>query len=1302
MPDPQLAAGQAMRSRYRIGLDIGGTFTDFILVDGATGVVRLHKCLTTPRDPSLGALSGVTELTADAGLDLADIADLVHGTTLVTNAIIERCGAKVGLLTTKGFRDIVEMGIEQRYDIYDLFLEFPEPLAPRALRREINERITRDGGVLRPLDLDQVRREVEALARAGVEAIAVSFLHSYRNPAHEQAVAELAAREFPEIAVSLSAEVVPELREYERTTTTIANAFVRPLMERYIAQFERELRRRGFVGRFYLMQSAGGLASPEMARRFPIRLLESGPAGGGLAAALFGRSVGRDNVVSFDMGGTTAKACLVQDGRVDVAPMMEAARVHRFKRGSGLPIKAPVIDMIEIGAGGGSIAMIDEVGLLKVGPHSAGADPGPACYGKGGSEPTVTDANLVLGYLDPGFFLGGRMALDEAAAVRALDRVAQPLGLSTVEAASGIYSIVCESMAAAARVHLVEKGRDPRRYAMVGFGGAGPAHAARVARILGVTEVIVPPASGAASALGFLAAPVSFEFARSAPALIEAGTDFTAINRLLADVEADGRRLLAEAGITDGITVTRQAEMRLLGQMHEIAVDLPDGALGHANLGDLKRRFAEAYTRRYTRLYAGAVIEALSWRVLVSGPSPRLSVVSEPAGSNRASALKGRRQAYFAAGFRDTPVYDRYALRPGDQLDGPAIVEEREATTVIPPGDRLVVDHAFNLRIAIGEGQKPIALVTPTTPLPEAVARLEADQIGLEIMWSRLITIVEECWQTVCRTAFSLIISEAQDFAIEILDKNGNPLAHSPRGMPVFNLTLPRAVKAMIAKFPPETLRPGDVLITNDPWLCAGHLFDIAVVTPVFVGPELVGLMGTVGHVSDIGGTKDSLRAREIFEEGFQIPPMMLYRGGQPNEDLLALFAENVRNPTQVLGDLHALVAANEIGARRLVEFMAEYGLGDLAALAQIVQSKAETAMREAIRAIPDGVYESEIWNNPLGVLQRYPLKLTVAGETIHLDFAGAPPQLSQGGLNCTLNYTAAHATYPLKCLLTPNVRGNAGCYRPFTVSAPEGSVLNAGRPAAVNLRTRTGWYLAPNIFMALARAIPAQVQAFTGLPVAITCYGIGKNGRSFSDHFFQGGGQGAAAQRDGKSSLLWPTSAANTSIELFETRTPLLVLDKSYVADSGGAGCRRGGLGQVVRLRKLSDDDGPTLASVYPEGVAVNTPGLFGGKPGGETHGWLLDGNRRKIRDYGVGELETLTGTDQVIELQLAGGAGFGDPLERPLALVERDLGNGYITTRGAVDEYGCVVTADGRIDAAGSERRRRDLRHALRQAAD
>jgi len=423
-------------------------------------------------------------------------------------------------------------------------------------------------------------------------------------------------------------------------------------------------------------------------------------------------------------------------------------------------------------------------------------------------------------------------------------------------------------------------------------------------------------------------------------------------------------------------------------------------------------------------------------------------------------------------------------------IPGPAIVEEREATTVVARGDTARVGAIGTLVLDIAVPVAPAARVTQDTPLEEAAALIEADPINLEIMWGRLVTVVEEMWQTVCRTAFSLIVSEAQDFACDLLDAEGESLAHSPRAMPVFNLTLPRAAKALLGRFPPHTLRPGDVLITNDPWLCAGHLFDIAVVTPVFRDGRLVALTGTVGHVGDIGGTKDSLRAREVYEEGIQIPPMLLFREGRPNTDLFTLLAENVRKSEEVLGDIHAFVAANALGAERLLALMDEYGMHDLRALARVVQTRAERAMRDAIRALPDGVYTSEVWNNPLGATLRYPLRITVRGEDIELDFTGAPAQLPQGGLNCTYSYTAAHACYPMKCLLSPEVRSNAGCYRPFTVKAPAGSVLNCERPASVALRTRVGWYIAPNIFRALAGAAPDRVQAATGLPVAINIYG--------------------------------------------------------------------------------------------------------------------------------------------------------------------------------------------------------------------
>ncbi|EFH13423.1 hydantoinase B/oxoprolinase family protein [Teichococcus cervicalis] len=1258
--------------RWRIGFDIGGTFTDFILYDSAAGSVRLHKRLTTPHDPSIAALQGLEELVAMGGIALADVGEIIHGTTLVTNAVIERKGAKLGLITTEGFRDILEMGTEQRYDIYDLFLGFPEPLVPRDLRLEVPERMDRDGNAVTALDEGAVRDALRLLVEQGVEAVAVCLLNAYRNPAHEKRVGEIARGEFPLLSVSLSAEVVAEMWEYQRSVTTCANAYVQPLMDRYLQRLERELAARGFTGALRLMHSAGGLVSPATARAFPIRLLESGPAGGGLATALFGTLAGQKDVISFDMGGTTAKACMIEDGRVEIAPMLEAGRVHRFSKGSGLPIKAPVIDMIEIGAGGGSIAQIDAVGLLKVGPHSAGSDPGPACYGMGGTKPTVTDANLVLGYYDPGFFLGGRMSLDLDAARRAVESVAAPLKLDVMDAAWGIHKVVVESMAAAARVHLVEKGKDPRGYAMVGFGGAGPAHAADVARALGVREVIIPPASGAASALGFLAAPLSFETARSLPVEFSPGFDAALVNGVLEDLAAEGRARLLEAGVApEDIRVERSADMRLVGQMHDIAVPLPEGAITGESLEEIRANFGKVYAARYTSLYDGARMEAINFRVRCVGPEPVLSLTGAVGGGDSTAKVKGHRRAWFEGGWQEATVYDRYALVAGDRIPGPAIIEERESTTIVPPGDVVTVDAGLNLRIAIAATAQAGALVTPCMALEEACARIEADPIALEIMWSRLVTVVEEMWLTVCRTAFSLVISESQDFACELLDPEGETLAHSPRAMPVFNLCLPLAVKALLQKYPSHTLQPGDVLITNDPWLCAGHLFDIAIVTPVFRDGQVVGLMGTVGHVSDIGGTKDSLRAREIFEEGLQIPPMKLYEAGRPSEALFALLRENVRNPEQVLGDVHSFVAANRLGAERLLAFMADYGMQDLRALATVVQRRSETAMRDAIRALPDGVYRSTISNNPLGQVLSYPLKLTVEGDAIELDFDGAPPQLPQGGLNSTMNYTAAHATYPLKCMLTPGVRGNAGCYRPFTVKAPEGSVLNAKRPAAVNMRTRTGWYLAPNIFRALSGAAPDKVQANTGLPMAAYVYGQDEAGRTYSDMLFIGGGQGASAHGDGKSGLLWPTSASNTSIELFEARVPVLVLEKTYLPDSGGPGAQRGGLGQRVRLRKLREDGLVSFVSVYPEGVGNPIPGLFGGEAGRGARGRVLDDKGALLEDCGTGRLVQVQGPGEIVEICIAGGSGYGDPARRAPEAVARDVRLGMVTEDGAARDY-------------------------------
>jgi len=687
----------------RIGVDIGGTFTDLVWVDDATGATCVGKLLTTPKEPAQAVEQGVVSLLHEAGAHATSVRAVIHGTTLVTNALIERKGARTGLLTTEGFRDAVEIGREGRYDMYDLFIDPPAPLAPRHLRREVRERLLADGAVATPLDGACAREAIGALLADGVEAIAICLLHAYRNPAHEQALAALVRELAPDIPVSASSEVVPEIREYERTSTTIANVYVMPLMARYLDDLEARLQALGVPGALYVMLSSGGIATPATAKRVPIRLVESGPAAGALAAARVARDLGAGRLLSFDMGGTTAKACVIDGGEPLVAREFEVARADRFKKGSGLPIRVPVIEMIEIGAGGGSIARVDRMGLLKVGPDSAGADPGPACYALGGREPTVTDADLVLGYLDPGFFLGGRMRLDVEAARRAIEeRVARPLGMSVTDAAWGIHRVVNENMAAAARIHGIERGKDLRAYPLFAFGGAGPVHAWAVGRILRVPRVLVPAGAGAMSAYGLLAAPLAFDFVRTAPQRLDRA-DWAAIDRLFAEMEAEGRAVLRRSGVADAdVRVRRTAEMRYVGQGHEVEGELPAGSLTAEALSAITAAFEAAYRALYSRTPLGVAIEALNWRLVVSGPAPSLAMtgVAAPAapGAPASGGSKGTRPAHFpGAGYVDTPVYDRYALRAGATLAGPAIVEERESTAVIGPDARISVDASLTL-----------------------------------------------------------------------------------------------------------------------------------------------------------------------------------------------------------------------------------------------------------------------------------------------------------------------------------------------------------------------------------------------------------------------------------------------------------------------------------------------------------------------------------------------------------------------------------------------------------------------------
>ncbi len=686
---------------YRIGVDIGGTFTDLVVFNDVTGTFAVGKALTTPQDPSQAIETLLLEVLERANIAPEAVQQLIHGTTLVTNAIIERKGSRTALLATHGFRDSIEIGRENRYELYDLMLEMPQPLVPRHLRFDVPQRTLADGTTLQKLDVEFVEQLADELAANEIEAVAIAFLNSFANGSAEREARAIVQRTAPDMRVSISSEVVPEIREFERTSTTITNVYVQDLVERYLHKLQTRLAQIGFAGSLFLMISSGGIVTVDTALRFPIRLLESGPAAGALAAASYGAACGYKDLLSFDMGGTTAKFCVIDQGQPLTALDFEVDRRYRFKKGSGLPVKVPVIEMIEIGAGGGSIAHIDPLGLLKVGPESAGAEPGPVCYGLGGTQPTVTDADLVLGYLDPDYFLGGQLKIDLAAARQAIQtHIATPLGLSLEEAAWGIHQIVNESMANAARIHTLERGKDPHRFPIFAFGGAGPVHGFRVAQALGSPALIVPLGAGVMSAVGFLTAPLAFDFVRSWPGHLQ-DVDWQKANTLLNAMEEEGQALLVQSGLSpEQIHYQREADIRYVGQGHEIRVPLPPGQLTGASVQIITATFEEVYQHLYERLSLSVPLEIINWRVIASGPKPEVRLQMPGAEQKSApNAQKGSRQVYFPGGYRNIPVYDRYLLSPGTHLTGPAIVEERESTVIVGQDCSFSIDEQWNLII---------------------------------------------------------------------------------------------------------------------------------------------------------------------------------------------------------------------------------------------------------------------------------------------------------------------------------------------------------------------------------------------------------------------------------------------------------------------------------------------------------------------------------------------------------------------------------------------------------------------------
>jgi 5-oxoprolinase (ATP-hydrolysing) len=1252
----------------RVASDIGGTFTDLALE--RDGRIFSTKLPTTPGQPDEAVMVGLAKLLAKTGTKPSEIGLFIHGTTLATNAVIERKGARTVFVGTAGLTDSLEIGLENRFDQYNLNIEKPRPLVPRPLRFGLAERIAVDGSVVETLD-DAALERLAAFVRAErAESVAVCLLHAYINDAHERRVGEYLRRALPDVSVSLSSEVSPMAGEYERGTTVCANAYVQPLMARYLERLKGRLAGTGCGAPLLVMMSEGGLTSVETACRFPVRLIESGPAGGALLAASIARRLGIDRLFSFDMGGTTAKICLIDDGVPEFETSFEVDRSYRFRKGSGLPLRIPVVDLVEIGAGGGSIARIDSLGSIRIGPDSAGSEPGPACFGRGGAQPTVTDADLVVGKIDAARFAGGTMALDKAAAASAIrSAIGTPLGLDGTAAAAAIVEMVDENMANAAHIHATEKGKDIAAYTMVAFGGAAPLHALRVAEKLGIERVIVPPNAGVGSAIGFLVSPVSYTTRRTHYMRL-ADMDLAVVRRLLQDMRTDAEAQVRSAAAHGEPTEEWKTFMRYVGQGHDVAIRLegtPDGIASASLAADLTTRFEDEYRRQFGRTLDGNAIEIVGWaykRAIMRSDAETIWSAVEDAGN---AAPETVHDLYDPALGRSVAArqLDRAAMTAAP-CAGPALITEPQTTIVVPDGFEAARD-ASGCIVIQRRGKRAAQ-----------AASVQSD-LANQIMWNRLLSVVEEQAQALIRTSFSSVAREAGDLSAGAFTPDGRMVAQAVTGTPGHVNSMAQSVFHFLRAIPAECWQPGDVGITNDPWSGTGHLNDFCVVTPTFRAGRLIGFFACTTHIMDVGGQGAGFEGRDIWQEGLRIPIVKLVEAGVLDTKLVSIIATNVRLPQQAIGDIMSLVAANHTGCVRLERMCEEFGLDDVEALAEYIFARSAAGMREAIGALKAGTYHAELTMDGIERPIRLAADMTIGDGRIHVAMSGElAPSLK--GINVPYCYTDAYASYGVRCLVGPEIPNNFASLAAVKIEAPEGSILHATDPAPVTSRHMIGQML-PDLMLGCLSAADERVAPAEGSGslwnVRLLRQGATQKSR-FITLFFHAGGVGARPGLDGLSATAYPSGVRSIPVELAERNAPVLYLRKELRPDSGGAGRWRGGLGQVIEFRARDGGD-MTLAAIFER--VVNAPK---GRHGG------IDGTRGRVSLKSGGALaakglQTIPGGDTLV-VESPGGGGLGDPLTRPTESVRADVLAGYCSATEARDAYGVALRPDFTIDEAAT----------------
>ena len=1240
---------------YKIGIDVGGTFTDFVVTKpGETP--RYFKTPSTPADPSQAVMAGLQTAAEAYGRALQQFLGetelVIHGTTVATNTLVERKGARVGLITTDGFRDLLEMREGLKEDRYNLRMTPVEPLVPRYLRLGVTERVRSSGAVETPLDEAALDRALDQLFDEGVEALAVCFLFSYLSPAHEDRVGEKIEARFPGLYTSLSSRVIPQIKEFDRLSTTVVNSYVGPVFGRYLLNLKERLSAFQGLQDILVMQSNGGVAPLEDSSRLAVRAILSGPAGGVSGAASYGRLLGESKIIAFDMGGTSTDISLIEDG----APHLTTEKFE-----GGWKIAVPMIDIHTLGAGGGSIATVGPGGILHVGPESAGAEPGPACYNRGGGQPTVTDANLVLGYLDPQNFLGGQAQLHpELAEVALREYVAKPLGLSTVEAAHGVCRVVATAMAEGIRLMSVQRGVDPRTFAIIAFGGAAGLHACQVARQLQIRKVLIPAAAPVLSAYGMLSTDLKYDFSRSYPASFDS-IDLEEVRSIVSNLQAQAREKLHAQGVSEkDIQVQTTADMRYLDQIYEVNVPLPnlsldDGAL----LAQWSVNFHQRYEELFSYRQSDQEIRLVTLRVTALGGLPRMELPEMPSGGSLAEARRGSRRVYLGE-WREVPVYSIDGLPAGVELTGPAILESDFTTILVEEGDTATAD-------AFGGIELLVTLEDGGTQTRKSATSAATDPVTLAVVEHRLESIAEEMTEVMLRTSMSQILNSSRDFSTAILDSQCQLVAQG-EGIPVHISALPIAGAAVRDYFKDE-MAEGDLFVLNDPYFGGSHLPDITIIRPVFHQGELLFYAVNRAHHSDVGGGTHggyNPAASEIYQEGLRIPPLKLYDLGTPRQDLLQMLAANVRHPENFLGDLNAQIGSVMVAVRRIRDLLESYGPSLLLASVDQILAATERQVREFISQWPDGVYRGESFVDDDGFDNKLvPIRaaVTIAGDTMTIDLSESSPQVT-GFINSAYANTRSLTHAAIMYLAPADVANNEGSMRPVQVIAPKGLVVNANPPAPVCMSTNhCAEEIIEAVFKALSQAVPEAVTAGFSRRLRYAMTGTDpRTGRQFIWHFFLARGGGGASQGfDG-----WPNvgevnvagGIRAPSVEVTEERFPFFIKCHELRPGSGGAGTWRGGLGAVCDL--VYEGAEPALLNTAGDGVVVPPFGLFGAQPG-QPHIYSIISNGQE-RILGSKEVGVVVKPGDQIYCLSAGGGGYGEPQGREAAAREWDVRNGYV----------------------------------------